>query len=232
MSNDEVVVSASDGASASAEDATATILEQLEQVKDECIKQFNESAAQQPSLELAEAPNDERWEIWALGPFQQPSQRPSRIIALGENATIVTVVFMNNLMFNNLSRHGSRIKLSYHTSNTETMTPVPAMDDHCCFIPRDRRPDVVLPFGVLYFIPRIIDPTEAACLMETNICAHVCSCDGRVVPDYAAFVRWVAASQFDRDLFFPPVTLHYDHPIRYLVYDNDNTANCNCDNNC
>jgi hypothetical protein len=43
-------------------------------------------------------------------------------------------------------------------------------------------------------------------------------------------VRWIANLDFDS--FFPPVFLQFDHPIRYLVYDNDDDTNCDCSESC
>ena len=214
MSNgDELVVNANNGAE--------------EQLKNRIIGEIQNSI-DNASFELGEAPPPSQWEIWALGPFQSASAQPSRIIEINQTAYIVTVVFLNTFMNDNVTGFGGRIRLDYHTSNTQTMLPV-LPPYSCCFEP-GVEPSIELPFGSLYVIVREFTPTEAACLMETNICARVCNCKNEVVPGSAAFVRWVA--NFDFDLFFPRVGFQFDHPIRYLVYDNEDDTNCDCTNDC
>jgi hypothetical protein len=189
-------------------------------------------AIEQASVELAEAPPPSAWEVFALGPFQDPvfAAPPGRIIELGETAFLVTIVFLNEFMDTNVSAFGGSVQLNYYTSNTQTMEPVPAMDFSCCFDPNCNTGFVVPGLGTFYVSVREFEPTEAGCILETNICARICNCDEEVVPGYAAFVRWIA--NLDFDLFFPPVFLTFDHPIRYLVYDNDDDTNCNCADDC
>lgn len=200
----------------------------IKSLKDRAVKEINESLQKSKSLELGEAPPPSVWDIWAVGPYQTVGEPPGRIIELGESAYIVTVVFLNSFMNTNVISFGGKVRLDFHTANTQTMQPVPAMYDSCCFEPG--KPDIVLPFGALYIVVRKITPTEAACLLETNICARICNCKYESVPGYAAFVRWVA--NLDYDLFFPPVGFQFDHPIRYLVYDNDDDNNCDCPEDC
>ena len=187
------------------------------------------ASLEQASVELSEAPPPSDWEVWAVGPFQTVGAPPGRIIELGESAFLVTIVFLNTFMDANVSGFGSKIQLNYFTSNTQTMEAVGAMDDSCCFAPGDVT-GVVTPIGTFYVIVRDLEPTEAGCILETNICARVCNCEDEVVPGYAAFVRWIANLDFDS--FFPPVGFQFDHPIRYLVYDNDDDANCECLEDC
>ena len=190
-----------------------------------------EQKAAEAAAELGEAPPPEFWDIFALGPFQDPTlaQPPGRIIELDEEAFIVTIVFLNTAMDTNISDYGARVQLNYFTSNTQTMEPVSAMDYSCCFEPDDVD-GVVTPFGTFYVTIWTFTPTEAACILETNICARICNCEDEVVPGRAAFVRWVFGIDFDA--FFPPVPLTFDHPIRYLVYDNDDNTNCDCPEDC
>lgn len=185
------------------------------------------AAFEKASVELGEAPPPSQWEVFAVGPFQDPALAPGRIIKLGEKAYLVTIVFLNTFMDTNVTSFGGRVQLNYHTSNMQTMRPVPAMDHSYCFEPGNPDVDsVVTPYGTFYVIVREFTPAEAACILETNICARICNCNNEAVPGYAAFVRWIA--NLDYDAFFPPVAYQFDHPIRYLVYDNDNDANCNC----
>jgi len=180
-----------------------------------------EAALEQASLELTETQFALfQWEVWARGPWQHPSQAPGRIIALGQKAYIATVVWLNYEMCLNVSGFGGKIHLSYHTSNTETMRPVAAMDYACCIPVTGPCPR----WGKRFVHIWEFEPTEAACILETNICARICNCNDKPVPHYAGFVRWVR--NFDRDLLFPPPFLTFDHPIRYLVYDNKDVCDC------
>ncbi len=190
------------------------------------------AAIEQATVELAEAPVPSDWEIWAVGPWQDPGLAPSRIIALGEKAYIVTIVFMNPFMEANVTGFRGKIQLNYFTSNMQTMKPVGGMDYSCCIETGD--PDLIIPgLGVFYVRIWEFEPTQAACILSTNICARVCNCDDEVVPGYAAFCRWIA--NLDFDAFFPPLAYQvavFDHPVRFLVYDNDDDTNCECLEDC
>jgi hypothetical protein len=181
------------------------------------------SALEEAGPQLAEAPWPSDWEVFAFGPFQNPfvSRPPGRIIALGEKAYIVTVVWMNQFMCENMAGFEAKISLSYYTSNTEDMKPVDKMFYTCC-IP-------VLPGKCPFYIHIWeFEPTEAACILETNICAKVCNCQNNVVPGYAGFVRWVY--DFDAEALWPAGP-RFDQPIRYLVYDPDDKE-CDCSEIC
>jgi hypothetical protein len=172
-------------------------------------------------LEVAEAPAPDRWEIYAFGPWQDPGKAPGRIIFLGEKAYIAVVVWMNDPMCEDVNGFEAKIELNFWTSNTQTMQPVSAMDYTCCI---ERKPGDPC-FNVMIWE---FEPTEAACVLETNICARICNCQNHPVPGYAGFVRHV----FDFDpetLFFPP-HFHppgwaFDRPIRYMVSDG---SDCDC----
>jgi hypothetical protein len=126
------------------------------------------ASLEQAATELAEAPPPSDWEVWAVGPFQTVGAPPGRIIELGESAFLVTIVFLNTFMDANVSAFGGRVQLNYYTSNTQTMEPVPAMDYSCCFEPDDVA-GIVTPIGTFYVLVREFEPTEAACILETNI---------------------------------------------------------------
>ena len=190
-------------------------------------------ALKQVTTEIGEVPHEFLgvfdWEIIALGPFQTPGPPqtpPGRIIELGEKAYIATIVMMNHNMCVNVSGFGGKIQLSYFTSNTETMERVEEMDYTCCIYPDG----VCNPEGLPSFFVHIweFEPTEAACILETNICARICNCNDEAVPHYAGFVRWVL--DLDPDWVWPAGP-RFDHPIRYLVYD-DEVDPCDCSVNC
>lgn len=176
------------------------------------------AALEKAKLELTEVPvlGPFEWEVYAFGPWQNPGQEPGRIIALGQTAYIATVVWMNDSMCATVAGFGADVFLSYWTSNTQTMLPVTAMNHYTC-IP------ITANGGCFYVDIWEFQPTEAACLLETNICARICNCEGHVVPGYAGFVRWV--EDFDPELLWPAGP-RFDHPIRYLVYDDKDKCPC------
>jgi hypothetical protein len=189
-------------------------------------------AYEQVRLELAAAPAPNWWEIYAWGPFGPAGAFPApnffdpgRIIFLGEVAYIVTLVFMNPQMCADVQGFEGKIELSYWTSNTQTMRPVPSMDYTCCIETSPNDPSCT------YATVWEFEPPEAACLLETNICARICNCNNRPVPGYAGFVRHVW--DFDPDkLFFgtadtPPGWTH--RPIKYMVSDG---SDCDCTQLC
>ena len=184
-------------------DAPATLKAQAE-------AQVAATLEQRAALELAEAPPGMgQWEVWARGPWQAPGQMPGRIIELGQTAFIATVVWLDDVMLANVVGFEGKIELRYHTSNTQTMASVPAMAFACSITPRANQHYYVTVWE--------FQPTEAGCVLETNICARICNCKNHTVPGYAAFVRWVR--DFDVDSLFPPVPWGFDRPIRYMVYD-------------
>jgi hypothetical protein len=237
MSNEELQVSRGEG-----DDPAETLKAQVEaEIR---------AAADRVSAELAEAPPPFDWEVYALGPWQGPpapppgplppgvilpplaatGPAPGRIIEVNETAYIVTLIWLNALTDANITAFGGKIQLNYFTSNTQTMQPVVAMDYSCCLDPGAL---AGVPFvgGFFYVTVYEFEPTEAACILETNICARLCNCDDEVVPGYAAFVRWI--SNLDPEQFLSPVTgFQFDRPIRYLVYDNDDDTNCDCSETC
>lgn len=176
------------------------------------------------TLELAEAPpqlGQNEWEVYAWGPWQEPfdpAVDPGRIIFLGEKAYIGVAVWMNPPMCADVTGFEGKIELSFWTSNTQTMRPVPSMDYSCCIETKPGGP-------CFYVTVWEFEPTEAACVMETNICARICNCNNHPVPGYAGFVRHVF--DFDPENLFgpPPPGWGFDRPIRYMVSDG---SDCDC----
>ncbi len=182
------------------------------------------AALDQAALELTQAPVPDQWEVYAWGPWQlpfNPTVDPGRIIFLGQTAYIATAVWMNPQMCADVTGFEAKIELSYYTSNTQTMKPVPAMEHSCC---------IYTTYNQCFYVTIWeFEPTEAACILETNICARICNCENHPVPGYAGFVRHVF--DFDPSKLFPPPSpgWGFDRPIRYLVADPD--AECDCDPN-
>ena len=188
------------------------------------------ASLEQATVELTQAPlptGTKLWEIYAWGPWQSPlppDLDPGRIIFLGEKAYIAVAVWMNTAMCTELADFKAKIELNFFTSNTQTMRPVPAMDHSCCiFVKRDR---------CFYVTIYEFEPTEAACVLETNICARVCTCDNTAVRGYAGFVRHVY--DFDPSKLFasPSPGWGFDRPIRYMVADPAYTCDCDPANPC
>jgi len=182
------------------------------------------AATEQVTTELAQAPQapgPNRWEVYAWGPYQRPfdpANDPGRIIFVGEKAYIGVAVWMNPAMCQDVTGFEGKIELSFWTSNTQTMRPVPSMDYTCCIETKADGP-------CFYVTVWELQPPEAACVMETNICARICNCNNRPVPGYAGFVRHVY--DFDPENLFapPPPGWGFDRPIRYLVSDR---SDCDC----
>ena len=139
---------------------------------------------------------------------------------VGETAYIAAAVWMNAAMLADVLGFGAHIELNFFTSNTQTMLAVPALDHTCCVYP--------VAGQQFYVCVWELEPQEAACIMETNICARLCNCNGQLVPNYAGFVRHVY--DFEPDNLFPPFPFppgwQFDRPIRYMVADPD--AGCAC----
>lgn len=166
------------------------------------------------------------WEVYAWGPWQDPSQAPGRIIMVGETAYIAVAVWMNDAMCADVLGFGAKFELSFFTSNTQTMEPVPTLNHSCCIFP--------VAGQCFYVTVWALEPPEEACLLETNICVRLCTCNNRLVPDYAGFVRWVY--DFEPDNLFPPYPFppgwQFDRPIRYMVADRDRPCGCDPNNPC
>lgn len=158
------------------------------------------------------------WDVVAVGPFQSPGLEPGRVIEVGQPATILTYVYLNPSVPNPapgqnacdiITGFGAKIELNYFTSNTQTMTAVPALSRTVC-IP-------TTPGQCWYTDYWTFVPQEAACLYETNICVRICNCSNFYVRQYSGFARWV--QNLDYDLIFGGVSWQFDHPIRFMVSD-------------
>lgn len=186
------------------------------------------------AAELTEGPPlqpPHKWEIFAYGPYQyengvfNPSVNPGRIIFTGEEAFIAIVVWMNSSMCKTITEHNDKIMLEIWTSDIQRMRPAGPNLSHTCCIKTEK--------GVCsYVVVWKFEPTDPACLYETNICARICNCNDETLPDYAGFVRQVY--DYDPETLWPspPVTpgWGFDRPIRFMVADPD--AVCDCTDEC
>lgn len=174
---------------------------------------FNQRKA--AGLEVAGPPG--YWDLYAVGPYQSFGLEPGRVIQVGESATVLIVAYLNPFYPNPaqgqnacdiLTGHGDKIEFHIHTANLQTMQPVPSLSKTDCIF--------TTPGQCWYTYYWTFTPQEAACLLETNICAHICNCANQRIPQYSGFVRWV--ENLDFDYFFPPTPgLTFDHPIRFMV---------------
>jgi hypothetical protein len=165
------------------------------------------------------------WDIVAFGPYQVPSLMPGRLIDVGEQAMISVLVYLNPNVPNPapgqnacdiITGFGGKIELSFVTSNTQTMQPVPELSHtHCIYT----TPGTCWYRYYWYFTPR-----NPACLYETNICARICNCNNYYVRQYSGFARWTA--NLDYDLIFGGRRWQFDHPIRYMVSDPKDKCDC------
>ena len=165
------------------------------------------------------------WDVFAVGPYQVPALQPSRIIEVGERATILTTIFLNPYVPNPapgqnacdiITGFGAKIELNYITSNMQTMQPVPALSYTYCI--------ETTPGRCWYRHYWTFTPREPACKYHTNICVRICNCDNYYVRQYSGFARWVA--NLDYDLIFGAPVWQFDHPIRYMVSDYRQRCNC------
>jgi len=188
-------------------------------------------------LQLTQGPFPNEWEVFAWGPYQlpfDPGKDPGRIIFTGQTAYIGVGVWMNPEMCLDIVNHEDKIQLSFWTSNTQTMQPVPGLSHTCCITTKQDGP-------CFYVIVWEFEPATPACLYETNICARICNCQGHTLPRYAGFVRHVY--DFDPEKLWPafgPAPIPgvpsppgaptpgwgFDRPIRYMVVDPKEDCDC------
>jgi hypothetical protein len=219
MSNREVTVGR-----AEADDPRATLKAQVEAELAAALDRAKPELAVTGATLPGGAGNPaNRWEIFARGPYLTPGQSPGRIIMKGQKAYIATIVWLNKEMLEDLVGWGGKIELHYFTSNTQTMKAIPELDYHCCIHPVAGKNRYVTTWE--------FTAPEAACVLETNICARVCNCTDKLVPFYAGFVRWV--ENFDPENLYPMVPglpthvrYEFDRPIRYMVVDPDAVCDC------
>ena len=106
---------------------------------------------------------------------------------VGQDAYIATVVWMSPLMCATVAGLGRYSSQLLHLQHAED-------DGRSCdglSMPASK-PRAGRTPGHRYFVDVWrFKPTEAACILETNICARLCDCDDDIVPGYAGFVRWV-----------------------------------------
>jgi hypothetical protein len=166
------------------------------------------------------------WDVFAVGPYQVPALQPSRILEVGEQATILTVVYLNPSVpspypgqnaCDIITGFGAKIEFNYFTSNMQTLQPVPTLHRYHCL--------ETTPGQCWYRDYWTFTPQDPACLYCTNICVRICNCDDYYVRQYSGFARWVA--NLDFDFIFGAPVWQFDHPIRYMVSDYRQRCECN-----
>lgn len=163
------------------------------------------------------------WNIYASGPRQAPGLEPARVIEVGEKAYIEWVVRLNTIYppgpgqnaCDIITSHNDKIEIFFLTSNMQTMQPVPALSK-CFYIPTT--PGQCFYTGIFEFTPQ-----EPGCLYEMNICARICNCSNKPLPQFSGFVTWVR--NWDWEWLFRYVPWTFDHPIRFMVASK---SDCGC----
>ncbi len=192
--------------------------EEMKAILDDKLKALVDQHKATPVEELAGPQNF--WDLYAIGPYQDFSVFPSRVIELGETATVLIVAYLNPFVpspfpgqnaCDIITGFGAKIELNIFTSNMQTMTPAAGLSESVCI------PTMIGQCWYTYYWT--FKPTAPACLYETNICARICNCSNYPigVPQYSGFVRWVR--NLDYDLLFGAPPLTFDHPIRFMVSD-------------
>jgi hypothetical protein len=165
------------------------------------------------------------WDLFAVGPYQVPALQPSRVIDVGEQATIMTVVYLNPSVpspdpgqnaCDIITGFGAKIELSYVFSNMETMQPEPDLSRTFCI--------ETTPGQCWYRHYYTFTPQKQACKYYCNICCRICNCEYYYVRQYSGFARWIANLDFDM-IFGAPVWV-FDHPIRFMVSDPKEKCYC------
>lgn len=178
------------------------------------IESLNTKRAQ---VELAGPQNF--WDILAQGPFQGVGLEPSRVIEVGEQATIRTWVYLNPFYplpypgqnaRDIITGFDARIELNYITSNMQTMQPVPELSYSVCFKTN--------PGQSWYYHDWVFTPQRSACIYETNICCRICNCSNRYIQQYSGFARWIQDLDYETIWGTPP-GWRFDHPVRFMVSD-------------
>jgi len=201
--------------------------EQLKAQIEAQVRAAYEKAAANTRQELAE-PQD-WWELFAVGPIQAPAGfygvtppplLPHRVIRVGEEAFIVTILILNPFPLmvppaglipaDVLSNFGLPFTLEYHTCDTTNCVKGP--DNLNVTHTGTLIPGQFIYVDILDFVAE-----KAGCIFETNICGRILGCEGITAPPFAGFVRWVA--DVDADLFFGSPGLEFDNPVRFMVYE-------------
>jgi len=159
------------------------------------------------------------WDVFAIGPYQNYAVQPSRVIEVGEPATILTVVYLNPYYpypypgqnaCDIITGFDAKIEFNYITSNLQTMQPVPTLSYSHCF--------KTTPGQCWYYDYYTFTPQYSACIYEMNICCRICNCEQYYVRQYSGFARWI--EDLDYDLIFGAGSRPtFDHPIRFMVSD-------------
>jgi len=185
-----------------------------------------ESLSERRALAAPELAGPQRfWDVYAIGPYQDPSVQPSRVIEVGEQATLITVVYLNPYYpspypgqnaCDIITGFGAGIELNYITSNLQTMQPVPELSySHCI---------ETTPGQCWYYDYWTFTPQRSACIYETNICCRICNCYNKYIPQYSGFARWI--EDLDYDLIYGSPGRTFDQPIRFMVADY--LRDCDC----
>jgi hypothetical protein len=150
---------------------------------------------------------------------------PHKVIRVGQQAFIVTVVILNPFRLPQdpnivpcdfLSIFSLPYEIDYHTCNLTECKKGPANQNA-------RHSGHLVPGQCFYVDVLEFTAQEEGCIFETNVCARILGCehDGnrqqQLAPPFAGFAR--TTINLDPELFFPSPLLGFDNPLRYMVYE-------------
>ncbi len=176
------------------------------------------------------------WEIYAFviqpgaqlvppASFFDSPLLPHKVIRVGEQAFIVTVVVLNPFRLSQdrnivpcdyLSIWSTPYEIDYHTCNVTECKKGPANQNAT-------HSGHLVPGQCFYVDVLEFTAQEEGCIFETNVCARILGCehDGnrrqQLAPPFAGFAR--TTINLDPELFFPSPLLGFDNPLRYMVYE-------------
>ena len=175
------------------------------------------------------------WEIYAFliqpgaqlvppASFFSSPLLPNKVIRVGEQAYIVTVIILNpfglpqdpNIVpCDFLSIWSLPFEVEYHTANVTEVKKGPANQNA-------KHTGHLVPGQCFYVDVLEFTAQEEGCIFETNICARILGCEeggrkNQLAPPFAGFAR--TTINLDPELFFPSQFLEFDNPLRYQVYE-------------
>ncbi len=242
---DPVVVSHSNGGNgasvAKVADTKTTTADSPERLKKETAaqiqahyeKKLNGMLKKAMATRPETAEPEDWWDLFTIGPIQIPTGTfgvdpvgpfdPSRVIRVDEPAFMVTVLILNTALVNGiipaniLSGAALPYEVQYVTLNTNTGSPA-------SFLNVTRQFDLN-PGQAVYVTVETFESDEAACIMETNVCARILNADLQTPPQwpFAGFATWVfntdSPSFLDTLIGAQTPGFSFDRPARYLTFD-------------
>ena len=204
----------------------------LDELKEEIkarVQTALEEYAMRPREEVAEPLR--WWDLLTIGPIQEDAELvppgplaglgprlPHQVIRVGESAAVFTVLLLNPFFpqpgalsaCSLLSNFALPYEVQYSTGNLVTWSLGPAnmnvTQDIANFVP-----------GECFAIDTLEFTADEVGIYQMNVSARVLDALNNPTPAFAGFAR--AVFDIDPDLLFPAPVLHFDLPIRFMVYE-------------